>query len=79
MPSTWASSDAMECTIIPQHGPFWMAPGAAAIMLSTLIHKYGNVSQTQGRSAKNLPFLIGDLPFVIESDLFQCHQMANNN
>jgi hypothetical protein len=29
------------------------------------IHKYGNVSQTQGRSAKNLSFLIGDLTFVI--------------
>jgi len=56
-----------------------MLKEVVASLNTTLIHKYGNVFQTQGRSAKNLSFLIGDLPFVIESNLFQCRQMANNN
>jgi hypothetical protein len=40
-------------------------------MLSTMIHKYGNVCQPQERNEKNLLFVIGELLFVIESSQFQ--------
>ncbi len=56
---------------------FGFAPGQETETSDTLEHeKYGDVSQPQ--NAKNLPFLIGDWLFVIQSSQVQGRQMAND-